>query len=98
MTTAENIALIRDIAVIAAAGVITLVFLILGFIILRVYLQIYLTLRRAARKFEQSSDIILNVVSQPLNLASAIIDLVNRILGVVEQFRNRNRRENDDED
>jgi hypothetical protein len=98
MSTTETIALIRDISIIAASGVVILVFLAAGFILLRVYLQIYLTLRRAARKFEQSSDLILNVVSQPLNLVSAIVDLGNRVLGVVEQFRNKDRRKDDDED
>jgi hypothetical protein len=98
MSTAETIALIRDISIIVASGIVALVFLLVGFILLRVYLQLYLTLRRAARKFEQSSDIILNVVSQPLNLASAIVDLVSRVLGVVEQFRNKYRRKDDDED
>jgi len=98
MSTAETIILIRDISVIVASGIITLVFLMAGFILLRVYLQLYPTLRRAARKIEQSSDIILNVVSQPLNLASAIVDLVSRVLGVVEQFRNRQRRNDDVED
>ncbi len=98
MSTAETIALIRDISIIVASGIVILVFLLVGFILLRVYLQLYLTLRRAARKFEQSSDIILNVVSQPLNLASAIVDLVSRVLGVVEQFRNKYRRKDDDED
>ena len=97
MITVETIALIRDIVIIAAAGVVILVHLVVGFVILRVYLQIFLTLRRAARKFEQSSDLILKVVSQPLNMVSAIVDLVSRVLGVVEQFRNKERRK-DDED
>ena len=97
MSTTETITLIRDISIIAASGIVILVFLVAAFILLRVYLQIYLTLRRAAQKFEQSSDIILNVVSQPLNVVSAIVDLVNRVLGVVEQFRNKERRK-DDED
>jgi hypothetical protein len=96
MSTTETIAMIRDISIIAASGVVALVFLVAGFILLRVYLQIYLTLRRAARKFEQSSDLVLNVVSQPLNMVSAIVDLVNRVLGVVEQFRNKERRKDDE--
>ena len=36
---------------------------------------------------EQSSNILHNIVSQPVNLIGAVVELVNRGLGMLETFR-----------
>jgi hypothetical protein len=65
--------------------------------LLKVYLQLYPVIRRTAHNLEESSNILYNVVAQPLNIVTAVIDLVNRVLGMVESFRSRQRRDEDGE-
>ena len=86
MAVNETIALIRDIAVIIAAGVFTLVLLAVGFILLR----LYPITRRTLQNVEQTSSMVYSVVSQPLNLVSGVVELVNRVLAMVTRLRNRN--------
>lgn len=97
MSAAETISIIKDLFVIAASGVFIIVLLMVGFIFLRAYLQIYPPLRRAVQNLEQSSTIIYNVVAQPMNILAAFIDAVSRVWGAVEKLRTRERRNDDDE-
>jgi hypothetical protein len=93
MEAAVLIALIRDILIIVAAGIFILILLVVAFILLRLYPSI----RRITRNVEESSNILLNVVSKPLNLVTAFLELVNRVTGLVAQFRSRERRNEDEE-
>ena len=93
MGVAENIAVVRDLFVIAASGVSIVVLLGIGYALLR----LYPTIKRTTRSVEQSSGIIYNIVSQPLNLIGAVVELINRGLGMVDQFRKRERREKDEQ-
>ncbi len=92
MGVADNIAVIRDLFVIAASGVAIVVLLGVGYALLRLYPAI----KRTTRSVEQSSGLIYNIVSQPLNLIGAVVELINRGLGMVDQFRKRERREKDE--
>jgi hypothetical protein len=93
MEAAELIALIRDILIIVASGIFILILLGVAFVLLRLYPSV----RRITRNVEESSNILRNVVSKPLNLAPAIVELVNRVTGLVAQFRSRERRNEDEE-
>jgi Mg2+/Co2+ transporter CorB len=93
MEAAVLIALIRDILIIVAAGIFILILLVVAFILLRLYPSI----RRITRNVEESSNILLNVVSKPLNLVTAFLELVNRVTGLVAQFRSRERGNEDEE-
>jgi hypothetical protein len=93
MDAAVIIPLIRDILIIAAAGIFIIILLVVAFILLRLYPSV----RRITRNVEESSNVLLNVVSKPLNLVTAFLELVNRVMGLVEQFRSRERRNEDDE-
>ena len=93
MSFAENIAVVRDLFVIAASGVSIVVLLGIGYALLRLYPMI----KRTTRSVEQSSGLIYNIVSQPLNLIAAVVELINRGLGMVDDFRKRERREKDEQ-
>jgi Mg2+/Co2+ transporter CorB len=93
MDAAVIIPLIRDILIIVAAGIFIIILLVVAFILLRLYPPV----RRITRNVEESSNVLLNVVSKPLNLVTAFLELVNRVMGLVEQFRSRERRNEDDE-
>jgi hypothetical protein len=93
MEAAELIALIRDILIIVASGIFILILLGVAFVLLRLYPSV----RRITRNVEESSNILRNVVSNPLNLATAIVELVNRVTGLVAQFRSREGRNEDEE-
>ena len=93
MSAAEIIALIKDIFIIVASGVFIIILLGFGFMALRLYPSV----KRATQHLEQSSSIIYSIVSQPLNLIGAVVDLGNRALGMVERFRTQERRNDDDE-
>ena len=96
MDTIAAIALIRDISIIVAAGVFSLVLLGIGFVVLKVYLQLYPSVLRTTRNLEQSSSIILGVVSQPLNLLTALLEAGNRVWGLIQDIRNKDRRNDED--
>ena len=93
MSVAEIVAVIRDLFVIAALGVSIVVILGIGYALLRLYPSV----KRATQRVEQSSSVIYNIVSQPLNLIGAVVELINRGLGMLDQFRKRERREKDEQ-
>lgn len=94
MSAVEIIALIRDIIIIVASGVSIVILLGVGYVLLRLYPSI----KRTTQNVEQSSSIIHNFVSQPLSLIGAVVELLNRGLGMLETFRKRERRNEDGED
>ena len=67
-----------------------------GFVVLRVYLQLYPSALRTTRNLEQSSSIILGVVSQPLSFVTALLEVGNRVWGLIERIRTKDRREDED--
>jgi hypothetical protein len=93
MEAAVIIALIRDILIIVASGIFILILLGVAFILLRLYPSI----RRTTRNVEESTNILRNVVSKPLNLVTAVVELLDRVTGLVAQFRSRERRNEDEE-
>lgn len=60
-------------------------------------LRLYPSVKRTARNVEQSTGIIHNIVSQPLNLIGAVVELLNRGLGMLETSRKRKRRKENGE-
>ena len=97
MDTADKIALIRDIFVIVNSGVFIIILIVLGVVVFRVYRQLYPSVLRTSRNLEQGSGILLNLVSQPVNLIGSAMEMINRVWGLVENFKNRERRNEDDE-
>ena len=93
MSFAENMGVVRDLFVIAASGVSIVVLLGIGYALLRLYPRI----KRTTKSVEHSSSVIDNIVSQPLNLFGAVVELINRGLGMVDEFRKRERREKDEQ-
>ena len=91
-----TIALVRDISVIVAAGIFSVTLLLIGYVTLRIYRQLYPPVLRAARNVEQSSGIILGVVAHPLNLVTALLEAGNRVWGLVQNIRSRDRSEEED--
>ena len=94
----EKIALIRDIFIIVNSGVFIIILIGLGVVVFRVYRQFYPTVLRTSRNLEEGSGILLNLVSQPMNLIGSVVELLNRLWGLVENFKNRERRNDDDEE
>jgi hypothetical protein len=92
------IVLVRDITIIVAGGIFSIVLLIIGFLTLRMYRQLYPAVLRTTQNVEQSSGIILAVVSQPLNLVTALLETGNRVWGLVEKIRTRDRSDEEDEE
>ena len=98
MDTVDKIALIRDIFIILNLGVFIIILIGLGVVMFRVYRQFYPSVLRTTRNLEEGSGILLNLVSQPLNLIGSAMEMINRVLGLVENFKNRERRNDDDEE
>ena len=96
--TMEKIALIRDIFIIVNSGVFIIILIGLGVVVFRVYRQFYPTVLRTSRNLEEGSGILLNLVSQPMNLIGSALEVINRVWGLVENFKNRERRNDDGEE
>ena len=93
----EKIALIRDIFIIVNSGIFIIILLGAGYVAFRVYRQLYPSLLRTTRNLEESSNIVVNILSQPVNLITTLLEVTNRVWGTVEQFIKRERRNEDDE-
>ena len=85
--------MIRDLFFIVASGVVIVVLLGVGYALLRLYPSI----KRTTQRVEQSSSVINNIVSQPLNLIGSGVELINRGLGMIDEFRKRERRVKDEQ-
>ena len=97
MDTLEKIALIRDIFIIVNSGIFIIILLGAGYALFRVYRQLYPSVLRTTRNLEESSNIVVNILSQPVNLITTLLEVTNRVWGTVEQFIKRERRNEDDE-
>ena len=97
MDTPAKIVLIRDIFIIVNSGIFIIILLGAGYVLFRVYRQLYPSLLRTTRNLEESSNIVVNILSQPVNLITTLLEVTNRVWGTVEQFIKRERRNEDDE-
>ncbi len=93
----EIIALIRDIFIIVNSGIFIIILLGAGYVLFRVYRQLYPSVLRTTRNLEESSNLVVNILSQPVNLITALLEVTNRVWGTVEQFIKREGRNEDDE-
>ena len=97
MDTTAKIALIRDIFIIVNSGIFIIILLGAGYVLFRVYRQLYPSVLRTTRNLEESSNLVVNILSQPVNLITALLELTNRVWRTVEQFIKREGRNEDDE-
>ena len=75
--------MIRDLVIIFA-GVIVILFMLVG---LAYTWRIFRTLKRTAHKLEQTSDILLETASQPVNFFGILQNLVGRGFGFIRRNR-----------
>ena len=94
MSTTEIISLIWDIFIIVASRVVIVAILGVG-MSCGGYNP---TIRRTMQYVEQSSSILQNIVSQPVNLIGAVGEFSNCGLGIQEAIRKRERKNENDED
>jgi len=97
LDTTAKIALIRDIFIIVNSGIFIIILLGAGYVLFRMYRQLYPSVLRTTRNLEESSNIVVNILSQPVNLITTLLEVTNRVWGTVEQFIKRERRNEDDE-
>ena len=97
MDSSIKIALIRDIFVIVNSAVFIIILIVIGLLVLKVYKQIYPSLLKTSKNLEESSNILLNLVSQPVNLVGPVLETVNRVCALVENLKNREWRKGDEE-
>ena len=89
----ETISTIRDIFIIVFTGIFILVLLVvslLGFRLMR-------SVRRTVRNVEEVSSIIVNRVARPLSNLPALAEVARTVMGLVQQYRSRERRNEDGE-
>ena len=84
---------IRDIFIIVFTGVFTLVLLVGIFLAFGLFRSV----RRTVRNVEEVTSIIVNKVAKPLSNLPALADVVRTVLGLVQQYRSRERRNEDGE-
>ena len=92
-----KIALIRDIFVIVNSAVFIIILIVIGLLVFIVHKQIYPSLLKTSKNLEESSNILLNLVSQPVNLVGPVLETVNRVWALVENLKNREWRKGDEE-
>ena len=97
MDTTTKIALIRDIFIIVNSGIFIIILMGAGYVLFRVYRQLYPSVLRTTRNLEESSNIVVNILSQPVTLITTLLEITNRVWGTVEQFIKRERRSEDDD-
>ena len=89
----EIVALIRDLFLIGASLVAIVILLGVGYVLWRLYPSV----KRTTQNVEQSTNVIRNAVSQPLNLIGGLVELFNRGLEILGTFRKRDRRKENGE-
>ena len=97
MDSSIKIAFIRDIFIIVNSAVSIIILIVIGLLVLKVYKQLYPSLLKPSKHLEESSSILLNLVSQPVNLVGPVLETVNRVWALVENLRNREWRKGDEE-
>ena len=98
MDIATKIAIVRDIFLIVSAGIFIGVLSVTGLLVLRVYRRLYPAVQRTTENLEASSNIILSLLTHPLNFVTTILDSVNRVVSLVEAWRERKGRPEDKEE
>jgi hypothetical protein len=83
----ETIAIVRDLFLIVAAGVFVVLFIPAAIL----YFRLLRSLDRTARNLENISSTVLNDVVRPLSSLTGLVELVNRIVGLVLQRRSPER-------
>ncbi len=81
MSGPETVAVIRDLSIIAAA-VVFVVFFVPGALL---YFRLFRSLDRTARNLESITSTVLNDLVKPLSSLSGLLEVVNRIVGLVRQ-------------
>ena len=97
MDSSIKIAFIRDIFIIVNSAVFIIILIVIGLLVLKVYKQLYPSLLQTSKHLEESSSILLNLVSQPVNLVGPVLETVNRVWALVENLKNREWRKGDEE-
>jgi hypothetical protein len=85
--------MIRDIFIIVFTGLAILVLLVGGFLVFGLLRSIRGTVRNA----EEVTSIIVNKVARPLSNIPAVADVVRTVVGLVQEYRSRERRNEDGE-
>lgn len=76
---AQQIALIRDLFLIAAS----IVFMVIAVPVAVLYFRMFRTMHRAAQNLESISSTVLDQVVRPLSSLAALMGLVERLVGLV---------------
>ena len=97
MDSGTKIELIRDIFIIVNSAVFIIILVVIGLLVLKIYRQLYPSLLKTSRNLEESSNLVLSLVSQPVNLVAPMLETVNRVWALVEHFKNREWRKGDEE-
>ena len=83
----------RDVFIIVYTGVFSVVMLVSGVLIFR----LYRSARRVIKNMEEISGIVLDRVARPLTSLPPLMEIANYVLGLVQEFRSRGRRSDDEE-
>ena len=97
MGLGTKIELIRDIFIIVNSAVFIIILIAIGLLVLKIYRQLYPSLLKTSRNLEESSNLVLSLVSQPVNLVAPMLETVNRVWALVENLKNREWRKSDEE-
>ncbi len=83
----------RDIFIIVFTGIFSIVLLVIAILAFR----LYRSARRVTGNMEEISGIVLDRVARPLTTLPPLIEIANYVLGLIQEFRSRGRRSDDDE-
>ena len=83
MDSGTKIELIRDIFIIVNSAIFIIILVVIGLLVLKIYRQLYPSLLKTSRNLEESSNLILSLVSQPVNLVGPMLETVNRVWALV---------------
>jgi len=89
----ETISTIRDVFIIVLTGIFILVLLVGGFLAFGIFRSV----RRTVRNVEEVTSIIVNRVARPLSNIPGLAGVARTVLGLVQQYRSRERRNEDGE-
>ncbi len=83
----------RDVFIIAFTGIFSVVLLVIAILAFR----LYRSARRVTGNMEEISGIVLDRVARPLTSLPPLIEIANYVVGLVQEYRSRGRRSEDDE-
>lgn len=87
-----TIAIIRDLFIIVFTGTFTLVLLVTWLWMFRLNRSVH----QAGKNLEEISSIVLNRVARPLGTLPPLMDVFKYVLGWIQEYRSRERRDEDD--